>query len=327
MNILIALHIGFLLDLTLGDPPRIPHIVVAMGKTIEWCERALRRALPAQRIGELLGGSVLAAAVVTLWTGIGFSAVSVAERAHPLLALALESFVCWQILATKSLAGAGARVHAALAENDIPAARKAVGMIVGRDTAALSPAGVARAAVETVAENTSDGIVAPMLFFAVGGAPLALAYKAINTMDSMLGYRNEKYRFFGSAAARLDDAANFLPARLTALLMILAAAVYGTGRGFDWRRALRVYRRDRNAHSSPNAGHPESACAGALGIQLGGDSSYGGRLVRKPALGDASRAVAAADILRANCLLYGCAVLSFFLCCGVRIAAGSAPWN
>jgi adenosylcobinamide-phosphate synthase len=161
-----------------------------------------------------------------------------------------------------------------------------------------------------------------MLFFAIGGVPLALVYKAINTMDSMIGYKNEKYLFFGRAAARLDDIANFLPARLTARMLILAATAYG----LDWRRAHRVYLRDRRAHSSPNAGHPESACAGALGIRLGGNSTYGGQVVEKPSLGDATRKIEPEDILRANRLLQGCAFLSFLLCCVVSILLRGVSW-
>lgn len=317
MDILIALNVGFLLDRLLGDPPRIPHIVVAMGKSIALFERILRRIVPAKRTDELLAGGVLAAATLTLWTCLAAFCLAAAGALHPLLRLALECFLCWQVLAAKCLADSAARVHAALAKGDLSGARRALSMIVGRDTKHLPAPAVARAAVETVAENTSDGVVAPMLFFAIGGAPLAVAYKAINTMDSMIGYKNEKYLFFGRAAARLDDAANFIPARLTALLMIPAAALCG----LDWRAAFRIWRRDGKKHESPNAGRPEAACAGALGVQLGGEATYGGRIVRKPLIGDAGD-VAPADILRANALLRAAAVLCFFLCWIVAILAG-----
>ena len=312
---LIPLAAGFALDLLLGDPPRLPHVVVAIGRTIAGLERPLRLALPKTARGELAGGTILVLAVVGLAFFAPLAVLHWAARLDPRAALALECLVCYQVLATKCLRDAGMRVYRALARGDLAGARQAVGMIVGRDTAGLDADAVARATVETVAENASDGVVAPMLFFAVGGAPLALLYKAINTMDSMLGYKNEKYLFFGRTAARLDDVANFLPARLTAMLMVPGAALAG----LDWRNALRVCLRDRNRHTSPNAGYPEAACAGALGIRLGGDSVYGGRLVSKPTLGDPSRDIGADDIRRAGRLLYACAGLCFILCCGIVV--------
>ncbi len=298
MNAVILL-IGFGLDWTLGDPPRLPHIVVGIGKIIALSERVLRSLFPATPRDERIAGGILAAAVTALSLCVPALVFAVAGSIHPALRFTLECCVCFQLLATKSLSDAALRVHAALARNDLPAARTAVGMIVG------------------VAENASDGVVAPMLYFALGGAPLMLAYKAINTMDSMIGYKNAAYLHFGRAAARLDDAANFLPARLTAYLMILAAALSGRnepGRRLDWRGALRIHRRDRRAHSSPNAGHPEAACAGALGIRLGGDSTYGGTLVRKPTIGDAARGIIPDDILRAVGLMRSSAVLALCLC-------------
>lgn len=311
MNALIALTAGFLLDLVFGDPLRMPHGVVAIGKGIARTERTLRRRFPATRRGELAGGIVLVGIIAALSFCIPYLIVTVAGRLHPVFRLVLEAFICYQTLATKCLRDASMAVYQALAQGDLSGARKAVGMIVGRDTAELDAQAVIRATVETVAENASDGVVAPMCCFAVGGAPLAVLYKAINTMDSMLGYRNDKYLYFGRAAARLDDVANFIPARLTALLMLPAAALCG----LDWRGAFRVCRRDRTAHTSPNAGYPEAACAGALGIRLGGDSVYGGKVVHKPALGDSSRGIEPEDIRRVNRLLYGCAWLCFFVCC------------
>ncbi len=313
MDILIALNIAFLLDLTLGDPFWMPHTVTAIGKSISLLERLLRRILPAKPADEILGGALLAIAVLSFWTCLAALLLAAAGAFHPALRFALECFLCWQMLAAKCLAVSAANVHAALDKGNLPGARKALSLIVGRDTAKLSAPAAARAAVETVAENTSDAVVAPMLFFALGGAPLAVAYKAINTMDSMIGYKNEKYRFFGRAAARLDDIANFIPARLTALLMIPAAALCG----LDWKNTLRIGRRDGSKHASPNAGHPESACAGALGVWLGGESAYGGTPVKKPVIGEGGRETEPADILRANRLLYATASVCFFLCCAI----------
>lgn len=324
----LALLLGFALDLLLGDPPRWPHCVVAIGKMIAWLEKTIRSALPPTSRWELAGGGVLVALVAAVSFGIPFFALAALARAHPRAALALEIVVCYQVLATKCLRDAGLRVYRALADGDLPRAREAVAMIVGRDAAGLDEEGVIRAAVETVAENASDGVVAPMLYFTVGGAPLAILYKAINTMDSMLGYKNDTYLYFGRIAAKIDDVANYLPARITGALMVLAAALCR----FDWRNALRICRRDRRAHASPNSGYPEAACAGALGVRLGGDAMYGGRLIAKPTLGDRVREVEPEDIRRAARLLYAAAVLCLVLCCGgyLLIAAlfrGYAPWN
>lgn len=328
MKALIALTSGFVLDLLLGDPPRMPHMVVLIGKTVARLEKMLRWIFPANSGGELVGGMLLVVIVASVSFLFPYWALIHAFRWNPYVAVALESLVCYQILATKCLRDTSMRVYAELSRGDLAEARKAVGMIVGRDTARLDGPAIVRATVETVAENTSDGVVAPMLYFAVGGAPLAILYKAINTMDSMLGYKNKKYLYFGWAAARLDDIANFIPARLTALLTVVAAALLR----LDWRGSLRIYRRDHAAHTSPNAGHPEAACAGALGIRLGGDSTYGGHVVHKPTLGDSRREVEPDDIRRANRLLYGCAVLCYAVCCAGMAAypvfgKGLPPWN
>ena len=195
-------------------------------------------------------------------------------------------------------------------------AQRAVGRIVGRDTQCLDRDGVTRAAVETVAENTSDGVIAPLFWLALGGLPLGMVYKAVNTMDSMVGYRNERYLFFGRAAARTDDAAHYLPARLSALLMCLAAALLPGCRGRD---ALRIWRRDRRKHKSPNSAQTEAACAGALGVQLAGDASYFGTLVRKPTIGEAERPIRPEDIPAANRLMYGTEVLCLALCAAAAV--------
>ena len=240
-------------------------------------------------------------------------ALALAWRLHPAAGFGLELLWCWQALALRGLADESGRVYAELAKGDLPAARKAVSRIVGRDTAALSAEGVTKAAVETVAENFSDGVAAPLFYLLLGGAPLGLAYKAVNTMDSMVGYKNKRYIDFGRAAARLDDAANFLPARLAALLWIAAAGLAG----FDAKNAWRIWRRDRLCHASPNSAQTESACAGALGVQLAGPAYYFGEYYAKPTIGDSARPVQPADILRADRMLY----LAGFLALGLGLAA------
>ena len=206
------------------------------------------------------------------------------------------------------------KVHCALHQHDIEGARKAVSMIVGRDTQRLDAAGIAKAAVETVAENASDGVIAPMIFIAIGGVPLGFFYKAVNTMDSMVGYKNEKYLYFGRAAAKLDDVMNYVPSRISGLLMVASAALTGG----DAKRAWHIFCRDRYNHASPNSAQTEAACAGALGLQLAGDAWYFGERYHKPTIGDAVREIEDADIIRANCLMYGAAVLCLVICVIIR---------
>ncbi|MCC8189324.1 MAG: adenosylcobinamide-phosphate synthase CbiB [Planctomycetes bacterium] len=328
MAALLVLSAAFLLDLLCGDPRWLPHTVVAIGRLIERAEAGLRRLFPATPTGERLAGTLVVLVVVSVScltvTGLRAAAATV----HPGAALAVEVFFGYQALATTSLRQAAGAVLERLQAGDLAGARTMLSHIVGRDTAGLDAPGIVRATVETVAENTSDGVLAPMLYLSLGGAPLAIVYKAINTMDSMLGYRNDTYRDFGWAAARLDDSANFLPARITALLMIPAAWICG----LDGRGAWRIFRRDRHRHTSPNAGQPEAAGAGALGIQLGGPAVYGGRRVEKPTLGDAVRPARPDAILRALRLMQATVGLGFLLCCAValarwRLVAGGWPWR
>ena len=206
-------------------------------------------------------------------------------------------------------------VYPCLVSGDLPAARTAVSRIVGRDTQSLDEAGVAKAAVETVAENASDGVIAPLIFLAIGGAPLGMFYKAANTMDSMVGYKNDKYLYFGRAAARWDDILNFLPARLSGVLMCLGAVAAG----YDGKNAWRIFRRDRKNHKSPNSAHTEAACAGALQLRLAGPSWYFGRLVDKPYIGDDQRPIEPLDILRSGRILYATAFFALLLFCGVPL--------
>ena len=304
---------GFVLDTLFGDPPWLPHPVVLMGKAISALEKRLRARLPQTPQGELLGGAVVAF-TLPMGTFLLTSLVCLgAAKLSPWLGLAVQMFWCGQALAAKGLAQESTNVYRALIKPDLPAARKAVSRIVGRDTQNLTLEGVTKAAVETVAENASDGVIAPLLYMLLGGAPLALTYKAINTMDSMLGYKNEKYLYFGRAAAKLDDAANYLPSRLAGLLWCAAAALTGNSPKGAWR----IWRRDRRNHASPNSAQTESACAGALGVQLAGPAYYFGEYYPKPTIGDALRPIEPQDILRANRMMY--AASGFALAWGAAI--------
>ena len=305
---------GFVLDTLFGDPPWLPHPVVLMGKAISALEKRLRARLPQTPQGELLGGAVVAF-TLPVGTFLLTSLVCLgAAKLSPWLGLAVQMFWCGQALAAKGLAQESTNVYRALIKPDLPAARKAVSRIVGRDTQNLTLEGVTKAAVETVAENASDGVIAPLLYMLLGGAPLALTYKAINTMDSMLGYKNEKYLYFGRAAAKLDDAANYLPSRLAGLLWCAAAALTGNSPKGAWR----IWRRDRRSHASPNSAQTESACAGALGVQLAGPAYYFGEYYAKPTIGDPLRPIEPEDIRRANRMMYAESVLALAVGLAVR---------
>ena len=312
---LLALVIGFCVDLLLGDPHSIPHPVVGIGKLISFLEKVLRRGFPKTGRGEIAAGAVLWILVTVICTAVPFGVLFLCHKVSPWLRLAAESVMCWQILATKSLKDEAAKVYTALETGDLEQSRHAVSMIVGRDTARLDDAGVTRAAVETVAENTSDGIVAPMLFLALGGAPLGFFYKAVNTMDSMLGYVEPPYKHIGLVPAKMDDIANFIPSRLSALLMIAAGFLLG----FDGKNGWRIFRRDRFNHASPNSAQTESVCAGLLGVRLAGDAWYHGVLHKKKYIGDATREIAHRDILLACRLLYLTAFLTLAACASVKL--------
>lgn len=311
----LSVFAAFLLDRVLGDPTWLPHPVVLIGKAIDWLEHGLRPRFPASSQGQMRAGLTMTLLVLLLVGAAVWGILAIAWAVHPALYWLAQIWLGFQALAAQGLRQASSLVFRRLAAGDLPGARQAVGRIVGRDTEGLDEAGVARAAVETVAENASDGVIAPLFYFALGGAVLAWLYKAINTMDSMVGYKNERYLHFGRCAARLDDAANFIPARLTALLFLAAARV----RGWDWRSGVRIFRRDRFNHGSPNSAQPEAACAGILGIQLGGDASYGGHIVKKPGIGDERRPIEPEDIVRANVLLSTAAWISVFAAVGVLV--------
>ena len=315
MRIILLMLGGFILDGIFGDPAWLVHPVVIMGKAITALEKFLRKRLPNTPEGERLGGRILAMALPVGTLLITGGVCWMFYRISPILGFAIELLWCAQALAAKGLAQESTNVYRELVKGDLPASRRAVSRIVGRDTAELTSEGVTKAAVETVAENASDGVIAPLLYIMLGGAPLALVYKAINTMDSMVGYKNEKYLNFGRAAAKLDDAANYLPSRIAALLWIASAALTGN----DAKSAWRIWRRDRRKHASPNSAQTESACAGALNVQLAGPATYFGKYCDKPTIGDAVRAIEPGDILRANKMMYTASLLGLAAAVLVRI--------
>ena len=314
MQSLCALILGFGLDLLIGDPHGIPHPVVYIGKLISAVEACMRKAFPKTVRGENFAGAAVWLVVVFVSTGLPALVLWLAYGWNAYFGLALETVMCAQILATKSLRQESMKVYDALKTGDLAKAQYAVSMIVGRDTQRLDEAGVARAAVETVAENTSDGIIAPMLFLAIGGAPLGFFYKAVNTMDSMLGYVEMPYTNVGLVPAKMDDFFNYIPARLSALLMMAA----GTLLGFDGKNGWKIFRRDRYNHASPNSAQTESVCAGLMDLRLAGDAWYHGVLHKKQFIGDPIREIEPEDIPKSCRLLYGTAILSLAVFAAAR---------
>ena len=313
--IVFALGIGFVLDALFGDPHWLPHPVVLIGKWISFLEKQLRRLFPKTPGGERAGGTVLVLLVLLASAAVPWGILWLAGLVHPYLRFAVECFMCYQILAARSLKTESMRVYRKLQEGNLEESRKAVSWIVGRDTENLTLEGVSKAAVETVAENTSDGVIAPMLYLALGGPVLGFFYKAVNTMDSMIAYKNDRYLYFGRTAAHLDDVFNYIPARLSGLFMILASAILG----FDGKNAWRIFKRDRYNHASPNSAQTEAVCAGALDVQLAGDAWYFGVLHKKKTIGDPIRPVEPEDIRRANRLMYGTAVIGLILFSGLSL--------
>lgn len=305
---------GFVLDLLIGDPHFIPHPVRLIGSLISFCDKRLNcdagYNISEKKVNliKYKRGMLLAFTVIFATFAMSVIIIVAAYSINLYAGVIVEAVMTWQILATKCLRVESMRVYDALRTDGVDAGRKAVSMIVGRDTSVLDAAGVTRAAVETIAENTSDGVIAPMLYTAIGGPVLGFVYKAVNTMDSMLGYKNDKYMYFGRFAARLDDVVNFIPARISAYLMIAAAFI--GGRQFDGKNAYRIFKRDRFNHASPNSAQTESVCAGALRVQLAGDAVYFGKLVKKKYIGDGLREIEYEDIKRANRLMY----ITAFLC-------------
>lgn len=304
-----ALAAGFILDLMIGDPRWLYHPVCLIGNLIAFLEKILRKIFPKTDKGELAAGTVEVILVCLLSGGIPFLILHILYGISVWAGFALETFWCYQLLAGKCLKDESRKVYVQLVNHNLEGARHAVSMIVGRDTGNLSEAGVTKAAVETVAENTSDGVIAPLIFMLIGGAPLGFFYKAVNTMDSMIGYKNEKYLHFGRFAAKMDDVWNYIPSRISALLMIASAWIFR----MDYKRAWAVWKRDRRKHASPNSAQTEAVCAGALQVQLAGDAYYFGKLYPKETIGDDVRPIEPKDILRAGNLMDGAALLTLLV--------------
>lgn len=345
---LLAFMAGFLLDLIFGDPHFLYHPIRLIGNLIAFLEKRLCSDVFPQELkhtkkeniglvkaqNDNLNNGLLKDSYRMLWKGVFLVVIVLAStfvvvsailigayKYNIYLGFTIESIMTYQILALKSLRVESMKVYKELSRGTLEEARHAVSMIVGRDTKCLDDIGVAKAAIETVAENTSDGVIAPMIYVAIGGPILGFVYKAINTMDSMIGYKNDKYLYFGRAAARLDDVANYLPARISAWLMIMASCVLHifSRRFYSGKRAAVIYKRDCRKHASPNSAQTEAVCAGALGIQLAGDASYFGVIHTKPFIGDSVRGVCYEDIKRVNALMYVTAFICFGLCCAVMI--------
>lgn len=316
---IMTLCVGFVMDGLFGDPHFLWHPVQGIGKLIEWMEKVLFSFFHLGKEREIdkdrkrFAGIILVIVVLCVSTGMAVLLLFLAGKIHPWLKFISECIICYQMLAMKSLRIESMKVYDAVKNKGLEEARLAVAMIVGRDTENLTEEGVMKAAVETIAENTSDGVIAPMLYMLLLGPVGGVFYKAVNTMDSMIAYKNDRYFYFGTAAARLDDILNFFPARIASLLMITVAFFLR----FDAKNAWRIYKRDRYKHASPNSAQPEAVCAGALNIQLAGDAYYFGKLTHKPTIGDAGRNIEAEDIKKANELLYG----SSFLMIGIGILA------
>ena len=300
---------GFCLDFLFGDPVWLYHPVRIMGNVISLLEKAVRKISRNSKSGLLIGGGLLWGLVIILFTGIPYGLLEILKSKNEIAAFLLEMFWCYQLLAAKSLKAESMKVYKKLKESDLEGARKAVSMIVGRDTAKLDCEGVTKATVETIAENTSDGVIAPLFYMLIGGAPLGMLYKAINTMDSMLGYKDEKYLYIGRIAAKMDDVVNYIPARISAIMMVLAAFLCG----LDWKNGWKIFLRDRYNHSSPNSAQTEAVCAGALDIQLAGDAWYFGKLYKKPYIGEPIRSIRIEDICQTNRLMYVTAIVTMII--------------
>lgn len=318
MKILCVCLIGMILDWIFGDPVWLYHPVRIIGKWISFLEKILRKFAGDQEGNEkklLIAGGILWILVILASAAVPMGILYLAEKFSPCAAFVLECFWCYQLLAARSLGKESKKVYKKLIQDDLSEARLAVSMIVGRDTENLTVEGVTKAAVETVAENTNDGVIAPLIYMLIGGPILGFVYKAVNTMDSMLGYKNEKYLYFGRVAAKMDDVAGFIPARISALLMILASCLLG----MDGKNALWIWKRDQRKHASPNAAQTEVVCAGALQVQLAGDAWYFGKKHEKDTIGDPIRDIEPRDILRSEKLMIGTEVLTFLLFGGIRL--------
>lgn len=312
---IVAFSLGVILDWLIGDPYWMPHPVRLMGRVIGWLDhRFMDRAVASNKRDkntERLKGCLSFLIVIFLTVILTALVTFFSYWINIYLGIAIEAILTCYVLAARSLNVESMKVYKALTNEGIEKARYSVSMIVGRDTDELDEEGVIKACVETVAENTSDGIIAPLLYAFLGGAVLSMVYKAINTMDSMIGYHNDRFENFGFVAAKADDIANFIPSRISALAMVFASCIL---RGFNGKEAWRILRRDRFNHKSPNSAQTESVCAGALGVRLAGDAKYFGKIVHKPYIGDATRTIEKEDIKRSIKLMYGTELLVFVSC-------------
>ncbi len=315
MNILILslpIIIGFVIDCILGDPYNFPHPIRFIGNMIMKLEKIMFRKFPENLYK---GGLIMSFIVIVLSSAVPLVLLIICYKTNIILGIIIESIMIYYIIAPRCLKDESMKVYKALKENDVEKARYAVSMIVGRDTNALDKDGIIKASVETVAENTSDGVTAPLFYIMFGGAVLGFFYKSANTMDSMVGYKNDKYRDFGRFPARFDDVLNFIPSRLTAVLMIISAYILK----LDWKNAFKIWKRDRRKHASPNSAQTEAVCAGALNIRLAGDAYYFGKLHKKQYIGDNIRPVKSDDIRLANMLMYCTTILMLFISVAVRM--------
>ena len=306
---LLSVFIGFLIDCVIGDPHWLPHPVMLIGKGISLCEKAARRVFPNTDRGLFFGGLTTAILIPLLSAGVTFGILFGLWKLSPWAYFAMSSIMCWQCFAARCLAKEANKVVKTLETEGVEAGRRQIAMLVGRDTNNLSEEQILKATVETVAENASDGVIAPMLFMILFGAVGGFFYKAVNTMDSMVGYKNDRYLFFGCAAAKADDVLNFIPARISALAMIAVSPILK----LDGKNAARIWKRDRRKHASPNSAQTESVAAGALHVALAGPASYFGKVADKPVLGDPDRPIERRDVRRANALMYGASVLLLIL--------------
>ena len=303
---------GFILDTIIGDPYKLPHPIRWIGSFISILEKLCRKIARNNTMLMILG-AILAIVVISVSGGITLLVLKLSSF-NKYAYTTVSAIICYYMLAGKSLKTESMKVYKAFENNDTEGARKAVSMIVGRDTQSLTKEGIIKAAVETVAENSSDGVIAPLIYMLIFGPVGGVVYKAVNTMDSMIGYVEEKYFYIGKFAAKLDDVLNYIPARVSGILVIISAFVLR----YDYKNAFRIFKRDRRKHASPNSAQTESAMAGALGVQLAGDAVYFGKVVKKPTIGDDIRPVEAEDIKRANHLMYLTSFLGLVFFAGIR---------
>ena len=316
---ILAWCVAWLIDRWLGDPPHWPHPVRWIGALITLTQRVVRRVCHSDTALRVGGGAMWLVVVGATW-GVAYGVLTLAESIHPWLGWCVKVWMIYTLLAARCLADAAREVEHALRRGSLDESREKLSWIVGRDTSQLQPPQITRAVVETVAENTVDGVIAPLFFLLLGGAPLAMAYKAVNTLDSMVGYKHEKYRAIGMVSARMDDVANFLPARLSWLLLSIAAWLCR----LNPARAFRIGWRDRRNHSSPNCAWPEATVAGALGVRLGGPNDYFGQRVEKPWIGDETRAISVDDISQTIRLMWVASTLALSVFALMHVKIGRA---